>query len=416
MVGVSCVIAACSSSPSSSTTTTSSSSGPSSANPYRVLDIQAETGATGVLGTGAVQAIQYAEQQINNAGGILGRKVETDFFDDQGSPVTALSILKRQLSAAKYDFIIAGTTSAENNPMLPTITASKILTMSVAGGVSVSGSANPYFFTGSGIETADPDAVMEYIANKLKDTTVGLLIQSGVAGQTEDAGYVQGFGQLGIKVVANVSFDPTAIDDTSELEQVEAAKPQVLVVAAFGAAAGYIAKDMVQLGYTPPTIGDDFIAASNIPALVPSSDLKNWDVVYNSSLTRPPSGVPTALASFYTALTNEFGSLKASINTYTTNWDMLQLAKWAADTTKSTNGATDVKELEKIASVSSSKSIPLLTLPGSDDTASNHSPVPFNVTQQVNPYFEVSAASSPEIDGTLALVSTIPDYPHHLVA
>ncbi|MHB8328117.1 MAG: ABC transporter substrate-binding protein, partial [Acidimicrobiales bacterium] len=188
LVGVSCVIAACSSSPSSSTTTTSSSSGPSSANPYRVLDIQAETGATGVLGTGAVQAIQYAEQQINNAGGILGRKVETDFFDDQGSPVTALSILKRQLSAAKYDFIIAGTTSAENNPMLPTITASKILTMSVAGGVSVSGSANPYFFTGSGIETADPDAVMEYIANKLKDTTVGLLIQSGVAGQTEDAG------------------------------------------------------------------------------------------------------------------------------------------------------------------------------------------------------------------------------------
>ena len=165
----------------------------SSSEPYRVLDIQAETGSTGVLGTGAVQAIQYTQDQINHEGGVLGRQVKTDFFDDQGNPVLALSILKRQLASTHYDFIIAGTTSAENNPMLPTITQSKILAMSVAGGVSVAGSANPYFFTGSGIETADPDTLMEYVANKLKDKTVGLLIQSGVAGQTEDAAYHRDF-------------------------------------------------------------------------------------------------------------------------------------------------------------------------------------------------------------------------------
>ena len=414
MAGLSLTAAACSSTPSSTSTTSGSGSGFTGT--YNVLDIQAETGAVGVLGTGAVQSIQYAEAQINAEGGILGKKVVTDFFDDQGSPTTALAILQRQLSAKKYDFIIAGTTSGENNPLLPTITQSKILTMSVAGGVSVSGSANPFFFTGSGIETADPDAVMMYIANKLHDTNVGLLIQSGVAGQTEDTGYVQGFKQLGINVVANVSFDPTAINDTSEIEQVQAKHPQVVVVAAFGAAAGYIAQDMTQLGYTPPVIGDEFVAASNISALVPSKDLTNWDLVYNSSFTRPSTGVPTALKNFYTALQAKFGTLKASINTYATNWDMLQMAKWAATSTNSTDGATDVKALENIQSSASAKSIPFLAFPNYAYTASNHSPIPFNVTQQINPYFEVSAASSQEIDGTLALVSTIPDYPQHLVA
>ena len=83
--------------------------------------------------------------------------------------------------------------------------------------------------------------------------------------------------------MANVSFDPTAINDTSELERVQAAKPDVVVVAAFGSAAGYIAQDMKQIGYTPPTLGDDFVAASNLPALVPASDLKNWDLIYNSA-------------------------------------------------------------------------------------------------------------------------------------
>lgn len=410
------LLAACGSSGSGNSTSSGTSS---NSQPFRVLSILSETGAVGVLGTGDHQAIAYAADQINAKGGILGRKVEVDYFDDQGDAVRGTSLLTRALSQQHYDLIDAGSISQINLALRKPIAASGTLALSVAGGINIVPADNPTFFTVSPPQTAAPDATMEYLLNDLKVKNIGLLTTNDAAGQATNAAYVKGLPSGGAKIVANVQVAPTAVDVTSQLQQLRSANPDVVLVSAFGAIAGHIAQGVSQLGWNIKLIGDLLISASNLPSLVPQSTLTNWSYIYNAGFIRPQGGQPSSgLASFYQSLTAKYGTLKASINQYTSSWDLMWLAKWAAESTKSTDGKTMAKALENFSSQVSSSSAakpPLLTFSTYAFSPTNHSPIdPANIKQPINPFFAVGAASSQVIDGTVEKVSDIDTQPNNI--
>jgi branched-chain amino acid transport system substrate-binding protein len=204
---------------------------------------------------------------------------------------------------------------------------------------------------------------------------------------------------------------------TSQLQQLRSANPDIVLVSAFGAIAGHIAQGVTQLGWNVKLVGDLLISASNLPSLVPQTTLSNWSYVYNSLFIRPQGQQPnSALADFYTSLNNQYGTLKASINQYTSSWDLLWLAKWAVEKTKSFDGKTDAKALENFSTtVTSSDKPPLLTFTTYAFSSTNHSPIdPAHITDAVNPFFAVGAASSPVMDGTVEKVSDIHTQPNNV--
>jgi branched-chain amino acid transport system substrate-binding protein len=409
------LLAACGSSGTSGSSTSGSSS--TSSEPYRVLSILSETGPVGVLGTGDHQALAYAADQINAKGGIMGRKVVIDFFDDQGDAVRGASLLTRALSDKHYDLVDAGSISQVNLGLRKSIAQQGVLALSVARGINIVPSENPTFFTVSPPQTAVPDATMEYILNDLKAKKVGLLTTNDAAGQATHAAYQKGLPSHGVNLVADVQVAPSAVDVTSQLQQIRNANPDVVLVSAFGAIAGHIAQGVTQLGWNAKFVGDLLISASNLPSLVPQDTLTNWTFVYNSLFIRPKGEQPgKALADFYQALTDKYGTLKASINQYTSTWDLLWLAKWAVEQTKSTDGKTDAKALENFSTkVSSSDKPPLLTFSTYAFSSSNHSPIdPANIKDPVHPFFAVGDASSKVIDGTVEKVSDIHTQPNNI--
>jgi branched-chain amino acid transport system substrate-binding protein len=415
-MGAALLLAACGSSGGGGSSSSSSSSSQNT-EPFRVLSILSETGPVGVLGTGDHQAIAYAADQINAKGGILGRKVVIDFVDDQGDAVRGTSLLTRALSQQKYDLIDAGSISQVNLALRKSIAQSGTLALSVAGGINIVPADNPTFFTVSPPQTAAPDATMEYILNDLKVKKVALLTTNDAAGQATSAAYQKGLPAGGAQIVANVQVAPTAVDVTSQLQQVRSSNPDVVLVSAFGAIAGHIAQGVTQLGMTNKMVGDLLISASNLPSLVPQNTLTNWSYIYNSLFIRPVGAQPNkGLSDFYNALTTKYGSLKASINQYTSSWDLMWLAKWAAETTKSTDGKTMAQALENFSSkVSSSNKPPLLTFTTYAFSATNHSPIdPAHITDAVNPFFAVGAASTQVIAGTVEKVSDIHTQPNNV--
>ncbi|MCW0207038.1 MAG: substrate-binding protein [Achromobacter sp.] len=84
------------------------------------------SGANSVVAPGVVQASQLAADEINAAGGILGRQIELEIADDASGAVGAQKAYDTLVFQKKVDAIIAMETSAARNAALPIIARGKV--------------------------------------------------------------------------------------------------------------------------------------------------------------------------------------------------------------------------------------------------------------------------------------------------
>src|ERR1700674_3093165 len=66
------------------------------------------TGPLAGNGKAALIAMQIWAEDVNAKGGILGRKVELVYYDDQTNPSTARSVYKNIIAVDKVDLLVSG--------------------------------------------------------------------------------------------------------------------------------------------------------------------------------------------------------------------------------------------------------------------------------------------------------------------
>ncbi len=107
------------------------------------------SGPMGGYGKHGMQAVQLAIDEINQKGGILGRKVEAIFEDDKMKPEVGIEVVKRFISEHKVDFIIGPTSSAIAVALADLVFEQKkilVLTQSAANSLT-DAKFNPYVFS-----------------------------------------------------------------------------------------------------------------------------------------------------------------------------------------------------------------------------------------------------------------------------
>src|SRR5262245_64929537 len=76
------------------------------ANPIKIGFGMALTGGLAGNGQGALLAMQIWRDDVNKAGGLLGRPVELIYYDDQTNPSTIPAIYTKLLDVDKVDFVV----------------------------------------------------------------------------------------------------------------------------------------------------------------------------------------------------------------------------------------------------------------------------------------------------------------------
>ena len=84
------------------------------------------TGPTALLGTSERDALQIWVSQVNEAGGVNGRKVRLIVYDDAGSPQEALASVRRLIDQDRVFALVAGSISGSTLPVVPLITRAKV--------------------------------------------------------------------------------------------------------------------------------------------------------------------------------------------------------------------------------------------------------------------------------------------------
>jgi branched-chain amino acid transport system substrate-binding protein len=237
-------------------TTTGCGNAPSSAKdptgPIRVGQIVSLTGNYSPLGSENKKSVELAVEQINNKGGVLGRKIELVVKDDKSQPdqsVLAFNELKRDVAA-----VIGSPFSNSALATIPLVDREKIPYLSLTAADEQVHPVHPYVFVVPAIAGTYADRTLQYFK------AVGLT-KVAVAYDTKSSYAVAGFkgtqakaGQYGITLVATEEFQTTATEFSAVFAHVRSSGAQALVAWATGAPGVALTKQYATAGLGIPLV------------------------------------------------------------------------------------------------------------------------------------------------------------------
>jgi branched-chain amino acid transport system substrate-binding protein len=237
------------------TTACGDSSGGSSGSdsPIKIGQIVSLTGNYSALGTENQKSVALAVDELNAAGGLLGRKVELIVKDDKSQPdqsVLAFNDLKGEEVAA----IIGSPFSNSALATIPLVDREKIPYLSLTPADEQVSPVHDYVFVVPATSGTYADRILQYLqASKLSKIAVAYDTKSSYA-NAGFKGMQAKAAQYGVTLVATEEFQTTATEFGAVFTHVKSSGAQALVVWATGPPAVALTKGYATAGLTIPLV------------------------------------------------------------------------------------------------------------------------------------------------------------------
>src|ERR1700733_632512 len=385
-------VAACSSSGSStdaSSGSSASSSGSSSGGTYNVFAVEALSGPDAPYGQAAGDAVKAAVDVINNSGGVLGHRVVLTMKDDAGNPTTAVTLLEAALAGpTKPNLVVPGLFSTETVPLVPITTKAGILTVAPGDAQSLDDPAKyALHFSCTPLGSSTAAALIAEVKSK-GYTKIGIAVTADEASVSTES-YLEADAKAAGMTYTAAQLSLTAVDATPQLEQIMAAKPQVVLFVMDGASNGVLLRSRATLGLSVPFYTNTAGTSFNVGAQVPPADWKNVYLQAQSFLVYGSPGTQTPqFKTFSAALSKYVPQVTQGMALYVNPYDPLLVWAAAANKAKSVDPQQVAAAIETLTNASQ---IPNFvgqgTLYGGDAHFPNFSPSDF-VYVPVGPYVD----------------------------
>ncbi len=195
-----------------------------------------------------------AVNEVNAAGGVLGRPLKLVSQDTAADPVDAVPAAQQEINVDHVAAIV-GPTSITAGVVLPLVDKANIPILMFGGGSQFDHNTDPHFFRMSPSDSEQSDAMVVY-ANSKGWKNIALAFGSSAGSQALVPPILDAAKKLGMTVTANVTFTAGATSYRSELEKLFASKPEVVLSQFTNATAGVVFGELGQMGLTKtPWIG-----------------------------------------------------------------------------------------------------------------------------------------------------------------
>jgi branched-chain amino acid transport system substrate-binding protein len=196
------------------------------------------TGPLAGNGKAALISMQIWAEDVNAKGGLLGRKVELVYYDDQTNPSTVPSIYTKLLDVDKVDLLVSGYGTNVIAPAMP-IVMQRNLTFMTLFGLNVNSKFNydRYFQ----IMPAGPEPAIGWtqgffdIAMSLnpKPQTVALVGADAEYPALALEGARAQVKRTGLKVVYDKTYPPNTVDFSPIVRAIQATNPDLVFLASY---------------------------------------------------------------------------------------------------------------------------------------------------------------------------------------
>jgi branched-chain amino acid transport system substrate-binding protein len=231
-----------------------------SAQPIKIAGIFALSGRAAHIGTSQRDAVLIAIDEVNEKGGINGRKLEMVMEDTESNPTKAVMALKKVLEAEDVVAIIGPTLTGTAMAMRVFIEQEKIPAFMHSGGDVIlmaplkrgDPTSLPKWTFKSPYKAADAmGKICEYMS-KHGIKKIGFLYSNEGFGKDGLRNVKVQAPKYGVELVAQEAFEPKDVDMTAQLTRINAKRVDGVIAWTVGPAMGIIAKNVKQLGIKAP--------------------------------------------------------------------------------------------------------------------------------------------------------------------
>jgi len=208
------------------------------------------SGPVALLGQSARDAVRLWAKEVNDKGGIHGRKINFISYDDAGSPQEAQTVIRRLIDQDQVFMLISGSVSGSTLPVRQVITREKVpFVSSISSNVNLMKPFSRYIFRIYANEDSQALGMVDWMMEHEKLKRPAIIYNSNDYG-------VGGFQIFQERLKEKYKISPTAAerynpgdqDFSAQLLRIKGADPDGLLIYAFAQEAGIIVRQAKELG------------------------------------------------------------------------------------------------------------------------------------------------------------------------
>jgi branched-chain amino acid transport system substrate-binding protein len=226
------------------------------------------TGPSAVAGNDSYRCMQIAAEEVNAAGGVLGRPVKLVVQDDEGRPKAAVDAANLLADVEKVPLAVGGYSSSTALPAGQVFNEKKVVWITDATTDKLK-TVGPYLFAVAGLADQAAGLVDFVKADHPGATNLRLagLFENNPIGQDRDTVSRARTKELGLTWVHTTLYQPGGTDFRAELQQLIASKPDAILTDVYDNDAQVMQRQFFELGVTDFTnfYGYDLSQYSQLP-------------------------------------------------------------------------------------------------------------------------------------------------------
>lgn len=234
------------------------------ADPIRIGLVSEITGPNAEAGANTVNGAKLAVEEVNKAGGVLGRPLELKIEDNQSTNPGSVLAVSKLGSEGNIAALIAPVRSTQVQATAPTIAKLALPTMIGGSDYSLTHSGHQWLFRARPNDSYSAKVIVDYGVNSLKKKKWAIIYSTDTFGTGGKNMLVDELKALGVTPVLLQGYTNNTQDFTPVVLAVKQSGADIIATyTPFSTDAAILATQLRQLGVNTPWIGSATLASDS---------------------------------------------------------------------------------------------------------------------------------------------------------
>jgi branched-chain amino acid transport system substrate-binding protein len=256
--------------------------------------VAAMSGQSAKSGEAIVRGLSLAIDEINEKGGLLGKKVTLLVRDDESNPAKGVVAARELVQRERVAALFGGLDTPVSLAIAPFVNGAKVPFMGVwAAGTAITrnGAAENYVFRVSAVDEIVDVALVDYAVRKYSAKKPGMILINNPWGESNEQGLKAALAAKQIPYAGVEKFETNDVDVGPQLTRLKQAGADVLFLVANVAPSSQVVKSLDRIGWDVPIVSHWGPAGGRFSELAGPSGVKvHFIQTYSFSGKLSPKG------------------------------------------------------------------------------------------------------------------------------